>query len=124
MDMGIGDLWWGEQEEDLILVIQECQELQFMMVWDRWALRNLTKRGGASVKFDTFDGAKDKKNAMVFLQQFDAAFAGGNFTEISKIRKAVSLLKGNALQWWSSMQLSGRPPLTWVDFKKLFIHIG
>ena len=44
------------------------------------------KEGGASVKFDTFDGAKDKKNAMMFLQQFDAAFVGGNFTEISKIR--------------------------------------
>ena len=82
------------------------------------------KEGGASVKLDTFDGAKYKKNAMVFLQQFDAAFSAGNFTEISKIRKAISLLKGNALQWWSSVNLSGRPPLTWVDFKKLFIHIS
>ena len=29
---------------------------------------------------------------MLFLQQFDAAFSGGNFTEISKIKKAVSFL--------------------------------
>lgn len=39
-----------------------------------------------------------------------------------KFIKAVSLLKGNALQWSSSVQLSGRPPLTWIDFKKLFSH--
>ena len=48
------------------------------------------KEGGTSVKFDTFDGAKDKKNAMIFIQQIDAAFSGGNFTEVSKIRKVVS----------------------------------
>lgn len=33
------------------------------------------------------------------------------------------MLKANALQWWSSVAQSGRPPLTWVDFKTLFVSI-
>ena len=79
------------------------------------------KEGGASVQFDTFDGETDKMTALTFIQQFDAAFSGGNFTEVSKIRKAISLLKGNALQWWYSVYQSGKPLLTWVDFKSLFV---
>lgn len=43
------------------------------------------KEGGATIKFDTFDGAKNKKKTMLFIQQFDAAFSGGNYMEISKI---------------------------------------
>ncbi|MCO5550736.1 hypothetical protein L7F22_004227 [Adiantum nelumboides] len=39
------------------------------------------KEGGQAVKFDTFHGTHDKLKALLFLQQFDAAFAGGNFTE-------------------------------------------
>ncbi|MCO5576468.1 hypothetical protein L7F22_030278 [Adiantum nelumboides] len=57
------------------------------------------KEGGQAVKFDTFHGTHDKLKALLFLQQFDAAFAGGNFTEASKIRKAATFLKINALQW-------------------------
>ncbi|MCO5611709.1 hypothetical protein L7F22_065967 [Adiantum nelumboides] len=45
------------------------------------------KEGEQAVKFDTFHGTHDKLKALLFLQQFDAAFAGGNFTESSKIRK-------------------------------------
>ncbi|MCO5575764.1 hypothetical protein L7F22_029568 [Adiantum nelumboides] len=44
------------------------------------------KEGGQAVKFDTFHGTHDNLKALLFLQQFDAAFAGGNFTEASKIR--------------------------------------
>ncbi|MCO5580452.1 hypothetical protein L7F22_034320 [Adiantum nelumboides] len=61
------------------------------------------KEGGQAVKFDTFHGTHDKLKALLFLQQFDAAFAGGNFTEASKIRKAATFLKTNALQWWTTM---------------------
>ncbi|MCO5593914.1 hypothetical protein L7F22_047933 [Adiantum nelumboides] len=56
------------------------------------------KEGGQAIKFDTFHGTHDKLKALFFLQQFDAAFAGGNFTEASKIRKAATFLKTNALQ--------------------------
>ncbi|MCO5579902.1 hypothetical protein L7F22_033768 [Adiantum nelumboides] len=61
------------------------------------------KEGGQAVKFDTFHGTHDKLKALPFLQQFDAAFAGGNFTESSKIRKAATFLKNNGLQWWTTL---------------------
>ena len=52
------------------------------------------KEGGSAVKFDSFDGQKNKLKALTFIQQFDAAFSGGHFTESSKVRKAASFLKG------------------------------
>ncbi len=72
------------------------------------------------MKFDTFHGTKDKLKALAFIQQFDAAFSGGNFTEASKVRKAASFLKGNALQWWSTLLMQGQHPKTWLEFKQLF----
>ncbi|MCO5614199.1 hypothetical protein L7F22_068479 [Adiantum nelumboides] len=78
------------------------------------------KEGGQAVKFDTFHGTHDKLKALLFLQQFDAAFAGGNFTEASKIRKAATFLKINAPQWWTTMLNQGVVPSTWVQFKKIF----
>ncbi|MCO5564252.1 hypothetical protein L7F22_017910 [Adiantum nelumboides] len=78
------------------------------------------KEGGQAVKFDTFHGTHDKLKALLFLQQFDAAFAGGNFTEASKIRKAATFFKTNALQWWTTMLNQGVVPSTWVQFKQIF----
>ena len=78
------------------------------------------KEGGAAVKFDSFDGQKNKVKALTFLQQFDAAFSGGHFTEASKVRKAASFLKGNALQWWTTLLQQGVAPATWVEFKQAF----
>ena len=78
------------------------------------------KEGGAAVKFDSFDGQKNKLKALIFLQQFDAAFSGGHFTEASKVRKAASFLKGNALQWWTTLLKQGVAPATWVEFKQAF----
>ncbi|MCO5603644.1 hypothetical protein L7F22_057795 [Adiantum nelumboides] len=78
------------------------------------------KEGGQAVKFDTFHGTHDKLKALLFLQQLDAAFAGGNFTEASMIRKAATFLKTNALQWWTTMLNQGVVPSTWVQFKEIF----
>ncbi|MCO5577644.1 hypothetical protein L7F22_031475 [Adiantum nelumboides] len=78
------------------------------------------KEGGQGVKFDTFHGTHDKLKALLFLQQFDVAFAGGNFTEASKIREAATLLKTNALQWWIALLNQGVVPSTWVQFKQTF----
>ncbi|MCO5561289.1 hypothetical protein L7F22_014910 [Adiantum nelumboides] len=78
------------------------------------------KEGGQAVKFDTFHGTHDKLKALLFLHQIDAAFAGGNFTESSKIRKAATFLKTNALQWWTSLLNQGAIPSTWVQFKQIF----
>ncbi|MCO5547062.1 hypothetical protein L7F22_000503 [Adiantum nelumboides] len=78
------------------------------------------KEGGQAVKFDTFHGTHDKLKALLFLQQFDAAFAGGNFTEASEIRKAATFLKTNPFQWWTTLLNQGVVPSTWVQFKQIF----
>ncbi|MCO5571715.1 hypothetical protein L7F22_025462 [Adiantum nelumboides] len=78
------------------------------------------KEGGQAVKFEPFFGTIDRMKALIFLQQFDAAFTGRNFTEASKIRKAASFLKGNALQWWATLLNQGQVPSTWVQFKQIF----
>ena len=78
------------------------------------------KEGGAAVHFDTFRGFEDRTKALSFIQQFDAAFAGGNFTESSKVRKAATFLKGNASQWWTTLLMQGQAPSTWIGFKQVF----
>ncbi|MCO5595971.1 hypothetical protein L7F22_050023 [Adiantum nelumboides] len=78
------------------------------------------KEGGEAVKFDTFHGIHDKLKALLFLQQFDAAFAGGNSTESSKLRKAATFLKTNALQWWTTSLNQCVVPSAWVQFKQIF----
>lgn len=36
------------------------------------------KKGGLAIKFDTFDGNMGKHKALIFIEQFVAAFACGN----------------------------------------------
>ena len=55
------------------------------------------KEGGAVVKFEVFNGHSDRTKVLTYLQQFDTTYMGGLYTEASKIRKASSFLKGNAL---------------------------
>ncbi len=78
------------------------------------------KEGGAAVQFDIFRGFEDRTKALSFIQQFDAAFAGGNFTESSKVRKAATFLKGNASQWWTTLLMQGQASSTWIGFKQVF----
>ncbi|MCO5575866.1 hypothetical protein L7F22_029671 [Adiantum nelumboides] len=75
------------------------------------------KEGDKGVTFSTFTGFDDRKKALSFLQQFDKAYAGGNFTEASKVRKAATYLTGNAGQWWTTLLLQGQAPSTWIYFK-------
>ncbi|MCO5613084.1 hypothetical protein L7F22_067358 [Adiantum nelumboides] len=49
-----------------------------------------------SVQFDTFSGFDERTKVFSFLEQFDKAFIGRNFTEAFKVRKAATFLKGNA----------------------------
>ncbi|MCO5569833.1 hypothetical protein L7F22_023547 [Adiantum nelumboides] len=72
------------------------------------------KEGSAAVRFDTFRGFEDRTKTISFLQQFDVAFVGGNFTEPFKVRKAASFLKGNASQWWNTLLLKRHAPITWI----------
>ena len=57
---------------------------------------------------------------LTFLQQFDAVYLGGHFTEPSNVRKAATFLKGNSLQWWTNILLQDHNPATWVEFKHMF----
>ncbi|MCO5585690.1 hypothetical protein L7F22_039626 [Adiantum nelumboides] len=77
-------------------------------------------KGGKGVTSTTFTGFDDRKKALSFLQQFDKAYAGGNFTEASKVRKAATYLTGNAGQWWTTLLLQGQAPSTWIYFKQIF----
>ncbi|MCO5548592.1 hypothetical protein L7F22_002052 [Adiantum nelumboides] len=43
-----------------------------------------------------------------------------NMAEASKIRKAATFLKTNALQWWITLLNQDVVPLTWVQFKQIF----
>ncbi|MCO5611934.1 hypothetical protein L7F22_066193 [Adiantum nelumboides] len=77
------------------------------------------KGGGKGVTFTTFTGFDDRKKALSFLQQFDKAYAGRNFTEASKVRKAATYLTRNAGQWWTTLLLQGQAPSTWIYFKQI-----
>ena len=55
------------------------------------------KEGGSFVKFEVFHGHSDRSKVLMFIQQFDTTFMGGIFYESSRIRKAATFLKGNAL---------------------------
>ncbi|KAH7298719.1 hypothetical protein KP509_25G056200 [Ceratopteris richardii] len=78
------------------------------------------KEGGAATKFDTFNGTDDRMKTLTFLEQFDAAFIGWNFGESSKVQKAAMFLKGNALQWWTTLVMRRQAPSTWVEFEQPF----
>ncbi|MCO5614684.1 hypothetical protein L7F22_068968 [Adiantum nelumboides] len=52
--------------------------------------------------------------------RFDKAYAGGNLTEVSKVRKAATFLTGNAGQWWTTLLLQGQALSTWIYFRQTF----
>ncbi|MCO5554927.1 hypothetical protein L7F22_008466 [Adiantum nelumboides] len=58
----------------------------------------LYKEGGKGVTSTTFSGFDDKKKALSFLQQFDKVYAGGNFTEASKVYQQ-SIAAAAHLDW-------------------------
>ncbi|MCO5602368.1 hypothetical protein L7F22_056499 [Adiantum nelumboides] len=66
-------------------------------------------------KANQYDFLEDKS------KKFDIAFAGGRYSEHSKIRKAASYVKVNARTWWSTLLLNKTAPVKWLKFKKLFI---
>ncbi|MCO5569291.1 hypothetical protein L7F22_023003 [Adiantum nelumboides] len=72
------------------------------------------KEGGKSIKFQTYDGsygATDK--VLSFVQQFDAAFGGEDFTEFSKLRHAAMHFTKAARQWWASLKTQDTHLRTW-----------
>ena len=61
-----------------------------------------------------------------FIQQFDAAFGGKEFTKSSKLRHITMHFTKAASQWWASLKIQGthlRPWKLWrsIIMKQFFI---
>ncbi|MCO5551480.1 hypothetical protein L7F22_004984 [Adiantum nelumboides] len=82
--------------------------------WKRLRKLQKFKEGGKSITFQTYDGsygATDK--VLSFIQQFDAAFGGEDFTESSKLRHVAMHFTKAARQWWASLKTQDTHPRTW-----------
>ncbi|MCO5594398.1 hypothetical protein L7F22_048428 [Adiantum nelumboides] len=82
--------------------------------WKRSRKLQKFKEGGKSITFQTYDGsygATDK--VLSFIQQFDAAFGGEDFTESSKLRHVAMHLTKAARQWWANLKTQDTHPRTW-----------
>ncbi|MCO5572638.1 hypothetical protein L7F22_026396 [Adiantum nelumboides] len=82
--------------------------------WKRSRKLQKFKEGGKSITFQTYDGsygATDK--VLSFIQQFDAAFGGENFTESSKLRHVAMHFTKAVRQWWASLKTQDTHPRTW-----------
>ena len=65
-------------------------------------------------------GSRTHKKHLLFIKQFDAAFGGEKFSEISKIRMVRMHLKDAAINWWLKVIKEGKEPTTWAEFKVMF----
>ncbi|MCO5558397.1 hypothetical protein L7F22_011978 [Adiantum nelumboides] len=62
----------------------------------------------------TFDGSYGHVDkVLTFIQQFDAAFGGEDFTEASKLRNVAMHLTKSARHWWSTLCAKNQAPKTW-----------
>ena len=72
------------------------------------------KEGAKSVTFQTFDGSYGNVDkVLTFVQQFDAAFGGEDFTEASKLRNVAMHFTKSARHWWSTLRAQDKAPKTW-----------
>ncbi|MCO5557823.1 hypothetical protein L7F22_011395 [Adiantum nelumboides] len=86
--------------------------------WKRSRKLQKFKEGGKSITFQTYDGsygATDK--VLSFIQQFDAAFGGEDFTESSKLRHVAMHFTKATRQWWASLKAQNTHPRTWKLFR-------
>ncbi|MCO5583684.1 hypothetical protein L7F22_037597 [Adiantum nelumboides] len=68
------------------------------------------KEGGKGVTFTTFTGFDDRKKALSFLQQFDKAYAGENFSKASKSRLPPERPEDHAIDLAPGSSPPNRPP--------------
>ncbi|MCO5577492.1 hypothetical protein L7F22_031323 [Adiantum nelumboides] len=69
---------------------------------------------GISENPKTFDGSYGHVDkVLTFIQQFDAAFGGEDFTEASKLRNVAMHLTKSARHWWSTLCAKNQAPKTW-----------
>ena len=79
-----------------------------------WRRAQKFKEGGKNITFLTYDGAYGQTDKVLsFIQQFDAAFGGEDFTESSKLRHVSMYLQKSARKWWASLKTKGIQPRTW-----------
>ena len=79
-----------------------------------WRRARKFKEGGKNVTFLTYDGTYGQTDRVLsFIQQFDSAFGGEDFTESSKLRHVAMYLQKSARKWWASLKIVGKQPHTW-----------
>ncbi|MCO5564104.1 hypothetical protein L7F22_017760 [Adiantum nelumboides] len=82
--------------------------------WKRAKKLKKFKEGGKSITFQTFDGSYGHVDkVLTFIQQFDAAFGGEDFTEASKLRNVAMHLTKSTRHWWSTLCAKNQAPKTW-----------
>ena len=78
-----------------------------------WRRARKFREGGKNITFLTYDGAYDQTDKVLsFIQQFDAAFGGEDFTDSSKLRHVSMYLQKSARKW-TSLETKGIQPRTW-----------
>ena len=83
-------------------------------------------RGGKNVTFLTYDGAYDQIDKLLsFIQQFEIAFGGEDFTKSSKLRHVAMYLQKSARKWWARLKTKGIQPHSWkscsIEMMKQFL---
>ncbi|MCO5587743.1 hypothetical protein L7F22_041695 [Adiantum nelumboides] len=87
--------------------------------WKRAKKLKKFKEGGKSITFQIFDGSYGHVDkVLTFIQQFDAAFGGEDFTEASKLRNVAMHLTKSARHWWSTLCAKNQAPKTWKAFEQ------
>ena len=87
-----------------------------------WRRSRKFKEGGKNVSFLTYDGTFAQTDRVLsFIQQFDSAFGGEDFSESSKLRHVAMYLQKSARKWWASLKSVGRQPRTWKACRALMM---
>ncbi|MCO5546847.1 hypothetical protein L7F22_000284 [Adiantum nelumboides] len=84
--------------------------------------RQKFREGSKNVSFVTYDGTYGTiDKVLAFIQQFDAAFGGENFTESSKLRSMAMHLQKSTRQWWASLKVQGKAPTSWAECREAIL---
>ena len=91
--------------------------------WKKESKLQKFKEGGKSIILLSNNGTYGHKNKVLnFIQQFDAAFGGENFTKQSNLCHVAMYLQNLACQWWASMQNQGTELKTWKDCRDTILR--
>ena len=70
-----------------------------------------------------FEGGPDPLVVEIWIRKIETMFDALQYPEDVKIRLVISMLKGNAEFWWTTIKIAHKNTdnqLTWEEFKKIF----